>query len=103
MKETQDSIGQWCEETFGPVPTNIRIAARANDELAELIHALSFDDRDWEKAAEETADVVIALCRLAHNLGFDLWAAVEYKMEVNRRRRWVVDGAGCGKHVKEHH
>jgi hypothetical protein len=67
MNETQESISLWAEETFGPVGSNARVAARANEEMAELLRALSTDDSN-PKAAEEAADVVIVLCRLAHRL-----------------------------------
>lgn len=30
----------------------------------------------------------------------DLLAEVDAKMEINRRREWVPDGTGCGRHVK---
>lgn len=67
MKETQESISIWAEETFGPDGSNARIAARANLEMAELIGALTLDDNN-PKAAEEVADVMIVLCRLARRL-----------------------------------
>jgi hypothetical protein len=35
---------------------------------------------------------------LAHNMGFDLTAAVAEKMEINRNRRWVMNGDGTGHH-----
>lgn len=37
------------------------------------------------------------LCRA---VGHDLLAEVDAKMEINRRREWVPDGTGCGRHVK---
>mgnify|MGYP003523425397 CR=1 FL=1 len=37
------------------------------------------------------------LCRA---VGRDLLAEVDAKMEINRRREWVPDGTGCGRHVK---
>lgn len=69
--ETQASICQWANETFGTVSSNLRVAARANEEMAELIKCLSMDERH-PKAAEEAADVVIVLCRLAERLGVKL-------------------------------
>lgn len=68
--ETQASISEWCEATFGPVSSNFRVAIRANEEMAELLKAVAKDDH--EKAAEEAADVAIILCRLATKLGCDL-------------------------------
>lgn len=64
--ETQKTITNWADETFGPVNNNFRVAARANEEMAELLRALSVGDE--EKAREEAADVVIVLARLATRL-----------------------------------
>jgi hypothetical protein len=69
INETQESISEWAEEAFGPVSSNARVAARANEELAELLRALSTDDNS-PKAAEEAADVAIVLYRLRARMGF---------------------------------
>lgn len=68
--ETQESVSAWAEKTFGPAGSNLRVAARVNEELAELLRAVSADDR--EKALDEAADVVIVAYRLGHRLGVDL-------------------------------
>lgn len=68
--ETQRSISAWCEATFGPVSSDIRVAARANEEMAELLEKLATDPAH-KGAAEEVADVVIVLARLATRLGLD--------------------------------
>ena len=67
MKATQQSISEWAETTFGPSGSNVRIAARANEEMAELLRALTVHD-DHPKAAAECADVIIVLYRLATRL-----------------------------------
>ena len=94
MGETFQSISDWCDETFGPA-TPVRMAARANEEMAELIDkatkAASMDDA---AVTEEAADVVICLARFP-----GLWAAVERKMVVNRGRTWRLTGEGTGYHV----
>lgn len=97
--ETQAKISEWCEATFGPSSSNARVAARANEEMAELLRALTVDDKH-PKAAEEIADVVIILSRLATRLGADLQAEVDRKMAVNRARVWKLDGSGHGYHVR---
>lgn len=79
MIESQESISVWAEETFGPVSSNARVAARANEEMSELLQALTSDEKH-PKAKEEAADVLIVLYRLAARMGFDL------KDEV---RRWM--------------
>jgi hypothetical protein len=85
--ETFETIAQWCEETFGPA-TPERIASRAAEEMDELL-------ADPHKV-EEAADIVIILSR--HS---GLWAAVEAKMAVNRKRKWRLMGDGSGYHVKD--
>lgn len=99
MQETQKTICDWAEETFGPAPSLARIAARANEEMAELLrHATS--GQAGEKLVEEAADVVIILYRIAENCGLDLLAAVDEKMVVNRAREWRLDKTGHGYHVR---
>lgn len=95
--EDQSSISKWAEETFGPVSTNLSVAVRMNDEVAELLSKLNQDD-NHPGAGEECADVLIVLFRLADKLGLDLLYEVDLKMEVNRDREWVLDGTGHGKH-----
>lgn len=98
--ETQESITAWIEETFGATSSNLRIAARANEEMAELIRALAIDDHH-PKAGEEVADIVIVLYRLATRLGINLEREIGRKMTINRARKWQLDGSGHGYHVKE--
>lgn len=99
MAETQATISAWAEETFGPISSTMRVAVRANEEMAELLRALSSDDAN-PKAAEEIADVVIVLYRVAARLGVELPAEVDRKMAVNRAREWRLDGTGHGYHVR---
>lgn len=92
-KETQQSVARWARETFGPA-TIMRSATRANEEVAELLSALSCDNRT--QAAEEVSDVVICLYRLCEGMGIDLAREVDRKMARNRERVWKNDGHGCG-------
>lgn len=98
-RETQLSISEWANDAFGPVGSNIRVAARANEEMAELIRALTVDDAN-PKASEEIADIVIILYRLAWRLGVDLHHEIDVKMAINRKREWKLDGSGYGYHVR---
>lgn len=98
--ETQKTITEWADATFGYSQTNLRMAARANEEMAELLRVLAANDEAHEKAAEEVADVFIVLYRLADYLGVDIHAEIDRKMAVNRRRQWKVDATGHGYHVK---
>lgn len=98
MKETQKSVSDWANETFGPSGSNIRVATRCNEEVAELLSELSIDDFN-PKAASEMADIVIILYRLATRMGVDLLDEVDAKMVINRAREWQLDGTGHGYHV----
>ncbi len=100
VKETQDSIAKWADETFGRVTTDARIAARINEEMAELLRAVTAD-MGPEKIAEECADVVIVLYRLITRQGGDLFEEIDKKMATNRARVWKKDGTGHGYHVSE--
>jgi hypothetical protein len=100
MMETQDTIANWANDTFGPVGSNARVAARANEEMAELLRKLAADDKH-QGAPEEIADVVIVLCRLATRLGSNLWDEVERKMAINRTRKWELTQDGHGYHVRD--
>jgi NTP pyrophosphatase (non-canonical NTP hydrolase) len=97
--ETQVSISQWAEKTFGPAGSNARAVARANREMAELLEHVTADDAHPE-AAEEVADIVIVLYRVATRLGVDLHERIDAKMARNRVRKWKLDGTGHGYHVK---
>lgn len=99
MSENQDTINQWISATFGQAGSNFSVAARANQEMSELLMALAVDD-NHPKAVEEAADIVIVLYRLAERFGADLHAEIDRKMDVNRGRRWSVAN-GHGYHVKE--
>jgi NTP pyrophosphatase (non-canonical NTP hydrolase) len=101
MAESQHSISEWAEETFGPSGSDVRVAARANEEMAELLRACCMDDVSAEKKREEIADVVIVLCRLMTRLGGDLNKEIDRKMAVNRQRIWRRDGSGHGYHHVE--
>lgn len=100
MSETQQSVSAWADAVFGAVGSNARVAARANEEMAELMRALTSDD-SHEKAAEEVADIVIILYRLASRLGVDLHAEIDRKMAINRTRVWSPDNTGHGYHVRD--
>lgn len=98
--ENQKTIEEWRRATFGMPLSRMRIAVRANEEMAELLRALSTDDND-PKAASEIADVVIVLYSVAELLGVDLHTEVDRKMAINRARRWSLDGTGHGYHVRD--
>lgn len=102
MIETQRTITEWANETFGEAVSNARVAARANEEMAELLRALTNDDKN-PKAPEEIADIVIVLYRLASQMGADLGNLIDHKMQINRMRRWKMTDDGHGYHVRDEH
>jgi len=102
MPNWQSEIGKWAEEAFGPIHDRARVAARANEEMAELLRAAT-SGAPIEKIAEECADIVIILARIAHAGGFDLLQEVQRKMAVNRTRTWTQDGTGHGYHERSRH
>ena len=97
--ENQATINQWIAETFGETGSNLSVAARANQEMSELLMALSLDD-NHPSAVEEAADIVIILYRLAERFGKNLHETVDAKMTINRARRWAVAN-GHGYHIKD--
>ena len=99
MHETQESISQWAMETFGPSGSDARVAARANEEMAEVLRKVTADVMG-EAVVEECADVVIVLFRLASRNGYDLLDMIDKKMAINRQRVWAQDGTGHGYHVR---
>ena len=82
--ETQQSICQWAEDTFGPVTNPQDLVARALQEMKELAEAI--DEENQEEIGKETADVVILLHRLLDQYQLNLDQEVEKKMKINRSR-----------------
>lgn len=102
MSETQQSVTQWADETFGPC-TVTRATERAVEEMEEFKEV----DKQWTSATyladlqAECADVVITLYRVASTMGFDLHAEIDRKMAVNRQRKWKVNQDGTGYHIRD--
>lgn len=97
-RETQQSIAEWAEQTFGPVSDAAVLVDRAAIELAELREAVQ--NGDIQESGKEAADVTILLFRLMQQLGLDLDGEVTRKMTENRARRWRPKGDGTGSHIK---
>ncbi|MEQ8829534.1 MAG: hypothetical protein RLW87_06975 [Alphaproteobacteria bacterium] len=102
--ETQQTVADWGWETFGPAPIP-HIAARVVGEASELIRiatkGVRLEDFTMEQRAAmtlEAADVAIFLMRFADLCHFDLAAAVDEKMAINRTRKWEM--APDGRHIK---
>lgn len=93
--ETQKTIAMWADAAFGPTASVFTSAARANQEMAELIKALA-EDPNHPKAPEEAADVVITLARAGEKLGVDLISegheiAMKWMVPPAIETDWVMD------------
>jgi Protein of unknown function (DUF550) len=86
---SQQKISDWADDTFGPALSNARVAARANEKMAEL---LASSNDNHQGAGDEIADIVICLSRLATRIGVDIQAMVNLKMEINTGRHWRMTG-----------
>ena len=98
MSETQRTIEEWRAKTFGKPPSLARMTARANEEMAELLRAVTTPDPRRHDIMMEVADVVIVLMGVAEITGGDLAEAVDAKMQINRRRRWNLTYRGRIRH-----
>lgn len=105
MHETQKTITDWAVNTFG-YPKNIlplvdRVL-KESDELKQLRdECFKYNDMVFEKIADECADIYITMCNLMGTMGYDLQACVNHKMQINRGRKWKLNGDGTGQHIKE--
>lgn len=95
--ETQKSVAEWAEETFGPAKDPSVLVTRAMTEMEELLEAVQ--EGDMTELGKEAADVTILLWRLMEQHGLDLSEEVTKKMQENRARRWQAKGDGTGKHI----
>ena len=97
MKETMQSIFDWQISVFGPSKNHMRTVTRANEEMAELLTAVSLNDLD--KVGEEIADIFLVLCGIAAPLNIDIFEEIDKKMAINRARTWRISDEGHGYHV----
>jgi len=92
LAEFQGDVGRWQDATF-PKST---AASKIEHLRREVIELKESHDPD------EAADCFILLLGLAHVDGFDLMAAAQKKMEVNRARRWgTPDAHGVVEHLPD--
>ena len=94
MEETQLSITNWADKTFGFCQQE-----RAIDRMVEEVRELQ--SGSVSDVPNECADILITLYRIADVFNFDLHAAVDHKMQINRARKWKSNGDGTGQHIKE--
>lgn len=96
--ETQKTVTEWAEQTFGPVSAPEILVDRALVEMQELREAVI--SGDTKEIGKETADVLILLMRLMENHGLEMTDSVNQKMQENRQRKWLPKGDGTGSHIK---
>ena len=93
MRETEDSIRAWADDTFGTTTSLARVAARANEEMAEVLRALTAD-RPFADVAVEVVDTVIVLCRAADLAGMHL-QRVQDDIETDAHAKWLCVHIAC--------
>jgi hypothetical protein len=93
MRETQGSICAWGDATFGTTASLARVAARANEEMAEVLRALTADKPPADVAVE-VADTVIVLCRAADLAGMQ-FRRVDEAGETDAHAKWLCGHIAC--------
>lgn len=97
LDELLVAVNAWQQDTF-PRSDVMDYFATLKREIAELGRLPMFDPR----VREEIADVAIVLFGLADRAGVDLASAIEWKLAINRTRRWgEPDAYGVIEHIDE--
>lgn len=88
----QNQVAAWASDNLPrKLQTVDAIAAKANDEMAELIRDV-LTGQSRQKVGGEVADVVIPLYQLCQKLGLDLDYEVTKKLEILHTRRYDDEG-----------
>lgn len=75
--ETQDSVTRWAEQTFKFRRSNLQLATRANEEMAECLSAVC-SRAPIPEIASEIADVLIVLSPLSSRFSIGIhWMPIE--------------------------
>ena len=100
LTELQHEIGAWGDATF-PKSNERTVLAHFEEEVAEFLQEVRHGE-SVGAVLDELADCFILLIQFAHKSGFDLAAAAERKMAINRARKWNIkaEPAGHFKHVE---
>jgi NTP pyrophosphatase (non-canonical NTP hydrolase) len=109
IQRLQNNIAEWSDNTFGSVDRTIGILNHLKEEVQEVIDAKNEYEEGptgllQHKMATEFADCLILLLDAARksDLNTDLlMQAAEYKMKVNRERKWKPANEQ-GYHKHEH-
>ena len=103
MHETQQTISDWVIATFGYPKIPEIIIIRMIKECHELENKLRSGpgQKGYEEYADERADIVICAYHAMTTLGYNLHSCVDHKMQINRARKWKLNGDGTGQHIKD--
>jgi hypothetical protein len=98
MIESQQSICEWADATFGVPASDASIAARALVEMAELVTAC-VNGEPAECIGEEIADVVIVLARMGRVIRADVVGIATAGKAVGNRNRAIETAAVAGERL----
>lgn len=101
MHETQRTICDWADKTFGFSKDPRSTIERMLKEVRELEDKMESGAATYEELSDEMADVFITGYRVFDMLGYNAQACIDHKMEINRARKWKKNGDGTGQHIKE--
>lgn len=87
-----EEVYRWAEETF-PNRTDASMFLKMYKELGELV--------DEPSDSLEIADLFIMLMDYARRKNVNITTAVMVKLEINRRRTWIIKPDGTMSHVKQ--
>ena len=93
IREVQTNIAAWADTVFPHRTVNDALTKLVMEEIPELL---------LDPSPEELADVLVLVLDVAHLMGVDIQQAVHDKMEINRKRRWIINAkTGLLNHIKE--
>lgn len=87
VRTIQNEIKRWADRVYSN-RTESSILEKLKEENQELIDALASTENI---EATELADVLILVLDLASIRGVDVYSAVIEKLEINRKRSWVIN------------
>lgn len=97
LDELYREVTQWQRETFGR-QSLVDLFSTLEREVGEL----GMTPPGSDQGREELADVAMVLFEIADVEGVDLAAAIEWKLSINRTRRWgEPDAEGVIEHIRE--
>lgn len=83
LSRMTEEVIEWIEPLL-PDRLSFDTAIKLVEESSELLHAIHHDGN----VESEAADILVLLLDISFLHGFDLSAAFEEKMEINRQRKW---------------